>query len=184
LVLVVAIGLAPLLLLALALAAQNQALGAVTARFTLERDFRLELWRDTWTAVTRTWPFGSGVGTFRPAFTAAERLEVVDPTHPVRAHCDYLEFVLEGGVAAIAVLVAGGTLLAARVRKALRHCRAGEVPSLLFCIGCLGVIALHSFIDYPVRSMALACIAATAVGIVFAIGGRPQASGSGGLASG
>ncbi len=83
---------------------QTGPVGQALARFSLGRDFRLELWEDTRFAIAQYWPFGSGIGSFRPVFVAAERLEVVDPSRPVRAHNDYLELALEAGVFGLGLL--------------------------------------------------------------------------------
>ena len=147
----------------------NQALSHVAARFTGERDLRLPLWRDTLTGIRSYWPWGSGVGTFKPVFIAAERLESVDPTYPVRAHDDYLEFVLEGGAAALALLAAGTALIARIGWRARRAGRRGDAPQIVFCAAVMLVIALHSIVDYPLRSMALAHLGAIALGILAAI---------------
>jgi VIT1/CCC1 family predicted Fe2+/Mn2+ transporter len=37
---------------------------------------------------------------------------------------------------------------------------------VLFAMGVLFVISLHSFVDYPLRSMALACLAGVAGGML------------------
>ncbi len=81
----------------------NRAIEAVLARFSLEAEFRPELWRDSFFAFEKFWPFGSGQGTYAPVIMAVERLEVVDPSQPHRAHNDYLETWLEAGWLGIGV---------------------------------------------------------------------------------
>jgi len=68
----------------------------ISARFTAGGEPRPDLWIDTLFAAGQHWPWGSGLGTFVPAFVAAERLEVVDTGYPNRAHNDFLELALEG----------------------------------------------------------------------------------------
>jgi len=147
----------------------NPALGRVLARFTLDEDFRFELWKDTIPAISRHWPFGSGLGTFRQAFLPSERLAVVDATWPVRAHNDFLEILLEGGVfGGILVLVVAGLLVRMMVRAWSRR-STGEGAQVLFAIAVLVIIGLHSVVDYPLRSMALAHLSAVAAGMLAAI---------------
>src|SRR3546814_2294500 len=55
------------------------------------KDVRPEIWADTWYAGGQHWPVGAGMGTYRPVFDAAERLEFVQPSYAKRAHNDYLE---------------------------------------------------------------------------------------------
>lgn len=147
------------------LAEVNLALGAVFSRFAVHDDFRRELWRDGWFALTRSWPSGIGVGGAEQALMAAERLEVVRPSEPNRVHNDYLEFVLEGGVLAIAVLLAGAGL-AGRAAWREWRARAGDRAQIVLGCAVLAILALHSLVDYPLRSMALACLGGVAAGLL------------------
>lgn len=161
---VVAAGLATTLFLL----RDNTAIGRVLDRFGSERDFRFELWDDTRFAIAAHWPFGSGIGTFRPIFIAVERLEVVDPTMPVRAHNDFLEFVLETGMFGLIVLLACAALLGVAAVRAWRNRSVPTRPQVLFSASVMVTIGLHSFVDYPLRSMALAHLTAIAAGILIA----------------
>ncbi|WP_336985420.1 O-antigen ligase family protein [Altererythrobacter aquiaggeris] len=145
----------------------------VLGRFSGTPEGRADLWADTWFAVTQTWPAGAGMGSFIPMFTAAERLEAVDPSYPVRAHNDWLEFTLEGGLPGLLVL---GVIAALLARLTLTGKPAFSAPSSevshasglwLFAVGSLTVIALHSIVDYPFRSMSIACLGATAAACLF-----------------
>lgn len=144
----------------------NAAITKVVSRFAASGDFRAELWADTRFAIGQVWPAGSGSGTFVPVMLAAERLEVVDPTFPNRAHNDYLELVLEGGLAGIAIALAIAFIvirMGARAWPDRRGPRRGQIGFAMFS---LVLVALHSLVDYPLRSMALACMAAVAAGFL------------------
>ena len=143
----------------------NAALRAVIARFSLQGEFRPELWADTHFAIAQYWPAGSGMGTFVPAILAAERLEVVDPTMPNRAHNDYLELLLETGIPGIVMLLAIAGLLAALAVKAWRS-EGAMRAHLVFSLACFLILALHSIVDYPLRCMSLACLAGIAAGLL------------------
>ena len=152
----------------------NRALGTVADRFVVSGDPRLDLWRDGWFAMNQAWPFGVGVGGAQPALIAAERLEVLDPFVPNRVHNDYLELALEGGVFALALLAAiAATLVAAACRSWLA--RPQERHLTLLGIVILLVAALHSFVDYPLRSMALACLIGTGAGLLMSAPRRSAA---------
>lgn len=143
----------------------NAEIAAVAARFGATTDFRAELWQDTWFATGRFWPWGAGIGTFVTVFLAGERLEVLDPTMPNRAHNDYLEFMLEAGVAGMVILAAiTAILFRAGWRNWKLHPR--RRPLLVFAAGTLAIIALHSLVDYPLRNMALSSLAAVAAGLL------------------
>lgn len=152
----------------------NTALGAVAARFVQADVSRLELWRDGWFAMTEAWPFGVGVGGAQPAMIAAERLEVLDQSFPNRVHNDYLEFALEGGLLAIAILLAIFALLVAAAWRSWRE-RPDERHLTTLGIVILAVAAAHSLVDYPLRSMALACLIATGAGLLMSTPRRPAA---------
>lgn len=146
----------------------------VASRFVSDGDDRAKLWADTHAAVAQSWPAGSGLGTFQPAFIAVERLEFVDPSVPVRAHNDWLEFTLEAGLPGWLVIAAIAAVLALawwRAVSAVRRERrpAGRILAAQIAFGtvALGVLALHSLVDYPLRSMSLACFAAVAAAMLF-----------------
>ncbi|MBB3911069.1 O-antigen ligase family protein [Sphingomonas desiccabilis] len=152
---------------ALALASGAPALRHSWERLALAPDNRADLRIDTLHAIARSWPAGTGIGSFVPVFAAAERLETVDPTAANRAHNDYLEFTLEAGAAAPLLLLAAA---AAVLRRAAPLLRAGVAPErraqLLFALATLGIFALHALVDYPMRAMTLACVAAIAIGML------------------
>lgn len=154
---------------------ENRAVAATMARFTLEGEFRPELWRDALFALGRYWPIGAGQGTFVPVMIAAERLEVVDPTIPNRAHNDFLELAIEGGAPALLVLLAIGAILLRAAWQALRQQSGDGRVQALFAAPALGLLAIHSLVDYPFRSMTLSTLAAAAAGMLFS----PQARRSG-----
>ncbi|HEX4848735.1 MAG TPA: O-antigen ligase family protein [Novosphingobium sp.] len=157
---------------AAAILRDNRAIGLVLDRFTLAGEFRPQLWADSLFALGQYWPAGSGQGTFAPVLMAVERLEVVDPTLPNRAHNDYLELAIGGGLPGVILLGIIGLLIGRLAWRALRQPPAGGRAAVLFAQGTLAVIALHSLVDYPLRSMALAALAATAVGLL--IPARPE----------
>lgn len=145
----------------------NRTVAAVLDRFTLEGEFRPELWRDAAYALAQYWPAGSGQGTFVPVMIAAERLEVVDPTVPNRAHNDFLELAIEGGLPGVLVAFAIAALLLRAVWHSL-HRTSGEARvQTLFAVSSLCLLMLHSLVDYPLRSMALAGLAAATAGMLF-----------------
>ena len=140
----------------------------VAGRFFLDafdEGTRVELWRDGWFAMQQAWPFGVGMGGAQPALIAAERLEVLDPDLPNRVHNDYLELALEGGLLAAVLLAAVAIIL---LVAAWRSWRDRPDERHLTALGgvVLLVVAMHSFVDYPLRSMALACLVGAGAGLL------------------
>ncbi len=156
--------------LGLWLLSDNPAVARIFARFALVGEFRPELWRDTWFAIGQYWPAGSGVGTYIPAFLPAERLEVVDATLPHRAHNELLELALEGGLPLLLAWLGASVIVGTALWRRLR---AGDVAAR-FAAGVLALGALHSLVDYPFRSVAMATLIATAAGIALS----PRGAGS------
>jgi O-antigen ligase len=157
--------------------AANPTARRMAARFSQGHDPRPELWTDTLYAIGQTWPMGSGLGSFVPVFVAAERLEVVDQSFPNRAHNDYLEFVLEAGLPGLVVLSALAAWLIWRLVVGLRRAESEAARAeLVFAGATLALLGLHSVVDYPLRSMALATLAGVAAGIILAADGRRASS--------
>ena len=146
----------------------NHVIARITARFTLDQEFRPRIWADSLYAARAYLPLGSGMGTFVPVFQAIERLENVDVFLTNRAHNDYLELAIEGGAAALAALLVIAAVIVRRAGIGIRRPPAGSMPQVVFALVTLSVIALHSLVDYPLRSMSLQCLAGLAVGLLMA----------------
>ncbi len=156
--------------LALAAAAwllwNNAVLTRLTSRLSFSGELRPELWRDSLYAARQYFPWGVGMGDFVPAILAGERLEVVRETLPNRAHNDFLELAVEAGAFGLAALGTVASMLAVAARKALRRAATGSAALPIFAIAALGLLALHSLVDYPLRSMAMACLGAACAGLL------------------
>jgi len=149
----------------------NHVFTRIAGRFNFEGEFRPQLWRDARYALAQYFPWGAGVGTFVPVFLAIERLEVVDPSIPNRAHNDLLELLMEGGIFGAMILAAALYLISRRLWQSLRDPPAGSAGQVWFSAATFAIIALHSQIDYPLRSISLASIAAVAVGLLMPVNG-------------
>ena len=121
---------------------------------------RPEIWEDGLYAVGQYWPLGSGMGTFDEVFQLHESLEHVSPRKAGRAHSDWLEIAIEGGIVSLAIAAAWlvWILLAAIPR--------GSAEGMWMRLGGaagLGAIAAQSLLDYPLRNQTLLCLAAVCV---------------------
>lgn len=142
----------------------NTALQKVAARFELTKESRPGFWIDTINAIQQYWPIGSGMGTFVPSFIAVERFTQVDNSNPNRAHNDYLEIVLEAGALGIVALALVVIMVLTMASQAWKD-PDSDRSQIVFGLSVLGIIAAHSLVDYPLRSMGTACLAAVACGI-------------------
>lgn len=117
-------------------------------------------------------PAGSGLGTFRLAYAPFERVSASGADHVIvnHAHNDYLELWLEAGWLALPVMLALLGFFAWSASRAFRD-RAREGPWRRAAAVSLLAPALHSALDYPLRTTAhialcgvlLAVVAGTAV---------------------
>lgn len=161
-------GVVSVFVLSAVLVLQLPSVQKVIARFSITKEARWDLWADTWYASNQVWPYGSGIGTIVPMLEAAERLDVVDTTRPVRAHNDWLEWILEGGLPGLVLLglvllVVSVLAVRALIEVNRKHSAAGRRAQVLFACALLVIEALHAIVDYPLRSMSLAALVAVAV---------------------
>ena len=163
-----AVALAGLLVLGLLLARYNPALHAVAARFDFSEELRPQLWQDGFFVARQHFPFGVGMGNFMPAMIADERLVAVRPFLPNRAHNDFIELAAEAGMFGLAGLAAIAWLLGRATWSAFKRLDRGALGTTIFASSALLILALHSVVDYPLRSMSLACLAALCAGLLMA----------------
>lgn len=106
-------------------------------------------------------PVGAGFGTFDPAFRVNEPDELLSPKYLNRAHNDWLEIVLEGGLAGAALMIAALWWFLVRTYRVWRAEGRLVLPRLGSAFLVLTLIA--SAFDYPARTpliMAIIAIAA------------------------
>jgi O-antigen ligase len=134
--------------------AGHTAVGRVAERFADAPGGRLHIWQDAWFALGQYWPVGFGMGGFEPAMIPAERLEFLDAAIPNRAHNDFLELGLEAGIMGYIMLTAAILVCFAMAYKSWRL-QPARRAQVLFAMGVLFVISLHSFVDYPARRIVI-----------------------------
>ena len=100
-------------------------------------------------------PVGSGVGTFPSVYRIKEDPRTIDPSVFVNhAHDDYLELLIETGLPGIILVI---SFLAWWLLSTVRLIRTPSVDRFALA-GAIGAatIFVHSFVDYPVRTSAVA----------------------------
>jgi O-antigen ligase len=112
--------------------------------------------------VGKYFPVGTGFGSFDPLFRINEPYHLLKPTYFNHAHNDFLEVMLDGGVPALALLLAAlGWWAAASVRAWRAPLPGALIPRTGSAT--LLLIAIASIFDYPARTpmmMAVVVIAA------------------------
>lgn len=115
-------------------------------------------------------PFGSGFGSFVPMFEQATSGALMRQGGYINnAHNEYAQWWFEGGIAAIAVLLAALAVLIAAARRLLERPLESDTRRIGIGAACaLLVLLLHSTVDYPMRTPALMAMAGLLAGIVVA----------------
>lgn len=157
-----------ILAVALALAAGAVTLTLYSSRLTaLDRlltsdssDLRVVNLPAVLTATQNFFPFGTGFGTFDPVFRQFEPYENLNPAFFNHAHNDLVEIILEGGMFALALLIAFIALFSRKARI-LWTPVAGSTNRILAKAGYLGLLLLGigSLVDYPLRTPFMAVLA-------------------------
>jgi O-antigen ligase len=111
----------------------------------LEGDLRLLFFKNTVAAIKDHWLFGTGLGTFTLVYPYYQPDSEIINVYANHAHNDLLEFYLEGGLLSGLILVAGFFLV---VKNMFRSPLAQAGALSIFAI------AIHSIVDYPLRTFA------------------------------
>jgi O-antigen ligase len=115
---------------------------------------RAELLSTTSRAAREFMPFGSGLGSFRDVYPLYERATQVTTTYAVHAHNDYAELVLELGLPGVLLILLFVGWWAYRVWRVWRSAEAG--PFARAAAIASAALLIHSFVDFPLRTAALA----------------------------
>ena len=156
------------------LARANPLLASVIARFDFANELRPQLWRDGLFVAQTYFPFGVGMGDFVPALVADERLQSVQQTMPNRAHNELIELIAETGVFGLMALSATLFLLIREVFRKVRSASRESIGIVCFASTALIVLSVHSMVDYPLRSLSLASLAAACAGLLLARSRDPE----------
>ncbi|QYJ00049.1 O-antigen ligase family protein [Thalassovita mediterranea] len=122
---------------------------------------RLGIWTVTMKVVGDHWLAGTGLGSFEDVYRLYENPDTVTEKYVNHAHNDYLQALVEFGLPGIAILLTGVVLVLVQfvrvwTRRGDEHRRIRRAAATA-----LLVLILHSFVDYPGRRPAIACLAAT-----------------------
>jgi O-antigen ligase len=125
----------------------------------LQAETRQQIWASTLQAAHQFAPLGAGIGSFDRIYPSVETTQAMQAVFVNHAHNDYLELWLEAGAPGIAVLAAWGVWFLARAVTSWRR-RGGSAQLAQAGSVAVVLIALHSTIDYPVRTLAIMSVLA------------------------
>lgn len=154
------------LLIALWFASDGYRVEMMGSRFEgVSDDARYEFWATTLEAIRTFMPFGTGFGTFEPAYALIEPLEGVRNFVVNHAHNDYLEVALEAGAAGIGLIFLFTAWFVVRVFAIIRQERPDRTLAWSGAI-IVSLVMLHSVVDYPLRTQAIGCTFAFACAVL------------------
>lgn len=142
------------------------ALAPLIARFDDDPDERFDGWRTVVEAAQAYLPLGSGIGSFDPVYRSVEPLERLSPLYLNHAHNEYLEVWLEAGWLGVALIMAFAVWWGRRSWQAWRDSRSPDRHMQRAASGAILLLMLHSAVDYPLRTAALAVVFALFAGIL------------------
>lgn len=125
---------------------------------------RKEMFGAGWNLLKDNFPAGSGAGTFQRVYAASEDPFRVIHVYVNHAHNDYLEWVVEGGLPGLILLVCFLSWWMRRALAMIADRRADGFAQAGLIIGM--ILLLHSMIDFPMRTSALAALFAAATGLM------------------
>ncbi|MDH4980688.1 O-antigen ligase family protein [Hyphomicrobium sp. D-2] len=147
------------------------ALYRIMQRFDADplQDARVHFAQTTAETAYKLMPFGAGLGSFESLYGVYEKIENLLPnTFANRAHNDLLEFWLELGLFAALILAAFIIWLGIRAVAVWRRSDEYSLDTSLMRAAVLivGLLLLHSLVDYPLRTGAMAAVFALACGLL------------------
>lgn len=125
-------------------------------------DPRLAFLPFTLELVRRYFPFGSGWGTFDPAFRGVEPDRILTGSYFNHAHNDLVELLLTGGLPSLLVLLAFLVWLGRRAWTVFRFTAAPGTMLARAGVASAVVLLAASVIDYPLRTPLAAALLALA----------------------
>lgn len=148
-------------IVALAIAAVGVfALAPILDRFDPDSpaEGRFENWPYVAEAAQTYLPVGSGLGSFDPVYRSIEPLDRLDPTYFNQAHNDYLEIWLETGWIGMALVLVFLAWWGRRSWACWRAPPSRESDLQRAASIAILMVLLHSAVDYPLRTEAIAVL--------------------------
>ncbi|MER9791292.1 O-antigen ligase family protein [Mesorhizobium sp. M0213] len=122
---------------------------------------RGEFARTTIEGIEDNWATGVGFGNFQKAYQIYERDGMIFRNYVNHAHNEYLEIAFEGGVPAVLLMIGYFVLLFAALARVRRD------PFQKAAFLSVSFLLIHSLVDYPLRTGALAMTFAYMNAIIF-----------------
>ena len=133
----------------------------ISSKYGAQPASRREIAAHSVEVIGQSFPIGTGLGTFAAVYRRGADPQVATNEFVNHSHNDYLETVLELGLPGLLLLVGFLIWWFRRARQAwkidLRGSNVARAGSVI-----VGIVLLHSLVDFPVRTSAIAAIVAVA----------------------
>jgi O-antigen ligase len=137
---------------------RTPALEDILTRSSFE-DLRWSLWPVLGTMVGDHWFLGTGFGSFDAVYRLYEPTELLLTRYVNHAHNDWAQLVIEGGLPAALLLIAGLGWLSKTLLIILKQSSDSLLVNLIFWIACIAIMSAASIVDYPLRTPIFQCVA-------------------------
>lgn len=149
-----------------------QDLFSLTTELANEDQTPARIWATSLAILANSWLTGTGIGSYPAVFGLYETPAEVTNVYVNHAHNDYLEWLIETGLAGLLVLALFVRAAARVIAGVWTHAdgtgmRLKKAASIAFLVP-----FVHSFVDYPLRTPAIAGFAALCLGIMLSPVGR------------
>lgn len=144
--------------------------GRLVARFSAtDTDARWDVWARSLSIARDYFPFGAGFGTFENVYKKYEQLSWVNTVYMNHAHQDYIEIVMEAGALGLLLLAALWLAWAICIWRVVHQRAPDQRDDRIVALtggAVMLLFALHSLVDYPLRTPALAGIFSLSFGLL------------------
>ena len=127
-------------------------------------NIRADIWKHSSEAIGDHALAGSGIGTFPSIYAQYEDPATVERTHVNHAHNDYMELALETGLPGMLLILLFLAWWGTRAFTIWRSPNAAELARAA-CIASAAIL-LHTLVDYPLRTTAIASVMAMALALM------------------
>lgn len=141
---------------------------------SVSEDIRLNLWIGTLELLPTYMPLGAGPGSFVDVYKVFEPMDALSQQYANHVHNDWLEIVLNYGVLGLAILVLATVFWLRRARVALAAGNGDTGLLQRLGVGVLLIVAVASFVDYPIRVPMVASVATLAAIWAAMVGGSDR----------
>ena len=122
-------------------------------------DLRIQILPTVRGMVHTYWPWGTGLGTFKPVYRVHETSSVLMSVIMNHAHNDWLEAVMTAGAPGIALVLAAAALWLSRLMVVYTARKSPNPPYYVrLGLSVIMLFALASISDYHIRTPSISCL--------------------------